>query len=191
MKNKAILTLLAVVPLFVWSCAKTGFVEEEELSPVNMDPWTVIPAEKNFVGAGNLTVGADFGGTTKSQTVLEGSHASVIWTAGDTFEMSDQEGGYTNYSTSEDGAKVSFSGGAALSTGPFISIYPASASLQFLTYLTDLVYVINIPDEQAATIGSVAEEANVSMAKSATQDEDLHFQNLVSLVKFKLSGSIV
>ena len=194
MRNKGIFILLAVFPLIAWSCSKAGIVPEVIESPAtHADPWTIYPAKAVFVGSGNMSVSADNGEETKSQIELDSeTHASVKWTANDSFQMLDSENHYTEYSTTGSGPKVEFTGGATLpSSGPFHSFYPSSAFVGVGTYLAKTVYRVTIPKDQAATIGSVAEEANISYAQSTTQTEDLHFQNVVSLIKFHLEGSKV
>ena len=195
MKHTGFLRLLAVVVLLVWSCSKSGIAQVEVPAPEKQaDPWTVTDLmEMHFVGNGNLKVKADYEGNTKSQLSMNGTgtHASVSWTAGDTFKMLNNTQ-YTTYTTSESGESVEFSGGGALSgSGPFRSFYPASSLINLAYYNEQLIYLIEVPTDQNATIGSVAEGANLSFAQSATQDEDLHFLNSVAVIKFNLSGSLV
>ena len=194
MKKKLFLSLMAVVPLFVFSCSKS-VIEPETVATkeVESDPWNIVPMEMHFVGNGDLKVNADYSADTKSQTSMNGTgtYASVLWTAGDEILMADEAFNYTTYIASASGAKVSFEGGAVLSGGPYNCIYPAGCFKAYNTYNSKPIYGLYIPEEQAATVGSVAEEANVSFAQVATQEEELHFKNVGAIVKFKLSGDVV
>ena len=87
---------------------------------------------------------------------------------------------------------MEFSGGEALpGSGPFCSFYPASSLISYTDYYGQTIYLVEVPTNQDATIGSVAEEANLSFVQSATQDEDLHFKNTLAVIKFSLSGTLV
>jgi len=194
MKKKVFLSLMAVVPLFVFSCSKS-VIEPETVATkeIESDPWTIVPMEMHFVGNGDLSVVADYSDETKSQTSMNGAgtYASVLWTAGDEFLMVNEALDYTTYTASASGAKVSFEGGAVLSGGPYNCIYPESSLSAVGTYNEKPIYGLYIPKEQTATVGSVAEEANVSFTQVATQEEELHFKNVGAIVKFKLAGDVV
>lgn len=195
MKKKVFLSLMAVVPLFVFSCSKS--VIEPEVSAtqeIKADPWTVIPMDRHFVGNGNLSLVADYSEGTKSQLSMNGAgtFASVLWTAGNKFDMINASKDFTTYTATGSGAKVTFTGGAEISTpGPFYCVYPSDNFTRFSTYNSEPVCGILIPHEQEATIGGVAEDTNVSFALAATQSEDLHFYNVGAIIKFKLSGNVV
>ena len=189
-----IAALAAVAALAVFSCAKQDALVPEPETPRPADPWTIVPEESFFVGNGNLSVSAEYSQETKSQLVLNdaGTAASITWTAGDKIYMQDKVGYSTTYTASSSGAKVNFSGGATLPAGDvYHSIYPSSAYKFRSTIEGARVFMTIIPESQAATIGSVAEGANLSYARSASQDEDLDFKNFVSIIKFRLSGEIV
>ena len=169
-----------------------------EATEIQADLWNLVPVNPRFVGIGDLTVSADISTTTKSQLSDNGTHASVNWTTGDDFIMVDEEGNYTTYSTSESGPKVDFSGGATLpGAGPFLCFYPSSSFTAMAPDDNDLVYGewlygVTIPSNQSVALGkNVAEGANVSFAMAASQSADLYFQNIGSIIKFKLSGSLV
>lgn len=198
MKKKVFLSLMAVVPLFVLSCAKSAVMEMETQAPVAKPEIGVfIPLETTFVGNGDESAIA-CNITTKSHTELNGAgdYAGVAWTAGDKIKMFDSEGYYTTYEASASGAEVDFTGGVTLpSAGPYESIYPSTAFLSWGQVNTGSGYIfvfrVRVPFEQTATAGSVAEGANLSYAKTENQGDKMHFRNFVSLLKFRLSGSIV
>lgn len=189
--NRKHLFAAAFTAFAVLACAKQEIVPEPEYTePV--DQWTFVPEKSFFVGNGNLTVSAEYGSETKSQLVSDGAGASVLWTAGDLILMMNEEGQYTSFTASASGAKVDFSGGATLpASDVFHCFYPFSAFKERVANIDSRPFRMKIPDEQAATIGSVAEGANLSYARSSSQSDPLHFQNFVSLIKFRLSGDIV
>ena len=189
--------LAALTALAVFSCAKQeALVPEPEVS-LPADPWTFVPGEDHFVGYGDLSVNAQYGAETKSQLLMNGAGtaASVTWTAGDQFRMmaiSGGSGAIAQYKTSESGGKVSFTGGYSLPyPAPFHCLYPNSSYVGWGNVGGDFVYLANLPSEQTATPGNLMEGTNLSYAQASTQSEDLHFQNFVSIIKFKLSGDIV
>jgi hypothetical protein len=53
-----------------------------------------------------------------------------------------------------------------------------------------LLFGVTIPHEQDAVEGNIAPGVNIAYAYSATQTADLRFHNMVSLVRFRLSGGI-
>lgn len=185
----------ALVALALFSCAKQEIVPEPEFTqPV--DQWTFVAGEDHFVGHGNLSINAQYGNETKSQLLMNGAGtaASVTWTAGDRFRMmaiNGNSGSYADYQASESGSKVSFTGGYPLSPAPFHCLYPNSSYVGWGNVGGDFVYLANLPSEQTATPGNLMEGTNLSYAQASTQSEDLHFQNFVSIIKFKLSGDIV
>lgn len=202
MKNTGLLKLLAVMPLLVWSCSKTGFVQEEIPTPtVAPDPWTAIPLPEVSATGSPATVTAG-NVATKSQLDVNGSHASVIWSAGDSFKMyaytnGDNSVSSTTFSTGEGGDAVAEFTGTSLASGKdnYYSFYPASACYASSKYGTpqDFIIGMTLPPVQVADPGHLAEGANLSFARSntPTPTENLHFTNVPSIIKFRLSGSIV
>ena len=202
MKNKAILTLLAVVPLFVWSCAKTGFDPEEVESPLGMpDPWTAVPKKVVPGTGGHASVVAGNVDTKSQVQIVSGSSAKVVWSDGDAFYMFGHNTGagtieYAEYTAATGGDIATFSTANAPSEGmnDYYAFYPSSG---FHAWDMDddgkIVVGWTIPINQVAAPGKVAEGANLSFAKptSPSQTENLTFTNAVSFIKFRLSGSIV
>ncbi len=191
MKKYALFTLWAVVSLLVLSCAKDHITESAVEEPA-VDIWTPVPLTKVAALPGSSTVQAGFDNATKS--VLNGS--AVEWSAGDAFIMAGYSGGYystVSYTTSAGGALASFNGGGTISytENGLHCLYPSS-SFAGLTTIGGLMHICaDIPTVQDATPGSVAPGANLSYAQAATQSDDLHFKNMLALIKFKLSGDIV
>ena len=194
MKQITHIAILAAFLLPALSCSQKAVMEVAEAPVVNYhpDPWTFLPMETTFVGNGNHRVTAGFD-DTKSHLVMNGAgtHASVEWTKDDEILMIDQSFCYTTYTAATDGAEVEFTGGESLSGSPLYTIYPSSA-LEKVAFDDGKFYLgAFFPNKQTATPGSVAEEANVSFVRVNSQEDRLSFQNVTSLLKFRLSGDIV
>lgn len=200
MRHTGLLKLMAALPLMVWSCSKAGLVSEEISAPEPVqDPWTLVPLEAIPATGKPVTITAG-GDETKSQLVVDGSSAKVVWTAGDSFRMyghntGDGTASYSEYSTSTGGDLADFTG-AAMTEGKqhYYSFYPASASTVWGLYGTESTFIIgfNVPKDQVADPGKLAEGANLSFARSTEPvPANLHFTNACSIIKFRLSGSVV
>ena len=202
--NKKLTLALAAVLALAFSCAKEPVMEPEISAPsIQADPWTAIPvAGEASTLPGNHTATADFGAESKSHFAWDGgkTHATVEWTAGDTFRMIGYKPGYfqhVEYTTMSSGASVDFTTGYTIGADYLVNglhcIYPSSSfiGLGAVTGLDDRVFRVTIPHMQTATPGSVDEGANLSYAYVESQSEDFHFKNFVAIVKFTLSGDIV
>ena len=191
MKKYTLFTLAAVASLLAISCAKEN-ITDTAIEQAVVDPWTPVPLTEVAALPGSHTLNAGFDDNTKS--ALNGS--SVEWSAGDTFRMMGYSGGsyqVADYTTAAGGALASFTGGTTISytENGLHCLYPA-ASFNTPTNLGGFLHIpALIPTVQAATPGSVAPGANLSYAQAATQSDDLHFKNMLALVKFKLSGDVV
>ena len=192
MKKYAFFTLAAAASLFVFSCAKENLAESSVEEAV-VDPWTPVPLKEVPALPGSHTLQAGYENNTKS--ALNG--AAVEWSAGDSFAMIGYDNkGYstsTNYSTTSGGALASFTGGGTISytENGLHCIYPSS-SYGGLVYLGTILHAaVDIPSVQTATAGNVSPGALLSYAKASTQSDDLHFKNMLALIKFRLSGAVV
>ena len=93
------------------------------------------------------------------------SKASVLWTAGDSFSM--VGGGYiTTYTTTQSGPYVTFTTRSSVGTPCYRS-------------------------RQTAVPGGVENGLNMAVAYSATQTADLTFHNVLSYIRFRISGDAV
>ena len=165
---------MAALPLMVWSCSKAGLVSEEISAPEPVqDPWTLVPLEAIPATGKPVTITAG-GDETKSQLVVDGSSAKVVWTAGDSFRMyghntGEKTASYSVYSTSTGGDLADFTG-ASLTAGfdNYFSFYPASACSVYGEYGSEKFFIIGleIPQNQVAAPGKLAEGANLSFARS-------------------------
>jgi IgA Peptidase M64. len=144
------------------------------------------------------TIRAGFAGEeagTRSRLDFDETYAKVLWTGGDSFNMYKMStGGYsqTTYTTEDDGTEVAtFTSTKRLSEDDsYTSIYPAQ---QYGVYRKndDILLRIPVPPVQTAVPGGIAEGLNFAAAWSSTQDADLQFNNLLSVIRFRLEGDAV
>lgn len=200
MKKTFLYMLAAVLPL-VFSCSRMADLREEPavLPEEVADPWTIIPVEETPLVHGDLSITAYYGQETKSQLSENESHtfSSVVWSPGDSFEMvgvkSDgKQKSRTTYTTAEGGASAVFTGGETISSvNDFYCFYPSTTRFSQGINNGRQIFGVTIPYTQTATPGNLQEGANLSFAHSTTQTTHLHFANVVSIIKFRLSGSLV
>lgn len=132
---------------------------------------------------------------TRSRLDFEETQAQVLWTGGDSFKMYKMSSsGYsqTTFTTQDDGVTMAtFSTTKRLGDDDsYTSIYPASGYSVYRKN-DDIMLRIPVPPTQEAVPGGVKEGLNFSAAWSSSQDEDLRFCNLLSYVRFRLSGEAV
>ena len=132
---------------------------------------------------------------TRSRLDFEETQAQVLWTGGDSFKMYKMSSsGYsqTTFTTQDDGVTMAtFSTTKRLGDDDsYTSIYPASGYSVYRKN-DDILLRIPVPPTQEAVPGGVKEGLNFSAAWSSSQDEDLRFCNLLSYVRFRLSGEAV
>jgi hypothetical protein len=128
-----------------------------------------------------------------------GTFASVVWNPGDSFLMLALDSASGNayaagYTTLEGGETATFTTLDGLpASDKFYSIYSDGISgyADLSDYGYGLAILVPIPTDQTAVAGNVAPETNVSAAISASRTENLHFQNIGSVLKFRLSGALV
>lgn len=166
-----------------------------------IDPWLLeeIQAVEGSEGRGMAT--ASFSGNqeeTRTHTELstDGQYATVVWNPGDQFYMYayNSTSGYFNYSiytTTNGGNVAEFSHQYAIPSecDACYSIYPEIRKAG--NYQTTTIFGVTVPITQTATAGSVSPGAAISLCKTDTQVENLHFHNATAFVKFKLSGRVV
>ena len=132
---------------------------------------------------------------TRSRLDFEETQAQVLWTGGDAFKMyrmSSSAYSQTTYTTQDDGVvSATFTTTKQLAEDDsYTSIYPAAV---YSVYRKDddIQLRIPVPPTQEAVPGGVQEGLNFAAAWSASQDENLKFRNLMSYVRFRLSGAAV
>ena len=153
----------------------------DRLEPATGDPWTI---------------GADYGGTRAHiEMNEEGTFATSVWQAGDSFSMyafnlKTGSGQIAPFSTEESGASVNFTTSHGLGYDPpYYTLFPGTK--KFSLYNDGLLFGENIPAEQEAVPGGIKDGYTVAYTATQSKDDFLHFQNMVSLVRFRMSGSLV
>ena len=138
---------------------------------------------------GESAVTAGFGESRTSLEINgEGSVARVLWTAGDSFTMygfADSRYAKAVYTTPTGGASADFS---SAYTVPFPAhcLYPAATKVG--TYEGAILFGVEIPRVQRAIAGNIADDLNFSYAYCEAENENIHFENLLALVKFRMEG---
>lgn len=197
MRNKRNCWLAALVVVLA-GCSDV--YQEIEDVPVGIqeedDPWIYKDLLDHFqLGSGGpLTLSAGFEETrTSIEMNEEGTFASTVWRVGDTFTMYAGNGtgsyGWAPFSTTQAGASVDFTTKYSLSyPAPYYVVYP---SIKHFGYDNEKVLLgVNIPSSQTAVPGGIKDGVAVSFALSQNISDYLHFNSLVSLVRFRLSGAI-
>ena len=138
---------------------------------------------------------ADEAPETRSRLDFEETQARVLWTGGDAFKMYRMSSsGYsqTTFTTQDDGVTTAtFSTTKPLAEDvSYTSIYPA-AVYGVSRKNDDIMLRIPVPPTQEAVPGGVQEGLNFAAAWSASQDDNLQFRNLMSYVRFRVSGAAV
>ena len=134
---------------------------------------------------------------TRSRLDFGETEARVLWTAGDAFRMyrmSDTGYSQTTYTTTDDGVTcATFTTTKVLgSDDSYTCIYPAAAYGAYRNTTTnDILLRIPVPPTQEAVPGGLAEGLNMAAAWTSDKDADLKFSNLLSIVRFRLSGEDV
>ena len=132
---------------------------------------------------------------TRSRLDFEETQARVLWTGGDAFKMYKMSSsGYsqTTFTTQDDGVtSATFSTTKRLGEDDsYTSIYPADGYGVYRKN-DDIQLRIPVPPTQTAVAGGVQEGLNFAAAWSSSQDDNLQFLNLMSFVRFRLSGAAV
>ena len=145
-----------------------------------------------------LVIRAGFAGEeagTRSRLDFDETYAKVLWTSGDAFrmyKMSSNAYSQTTFTTEDDGTEVAtFTSTKRLGEDDsYTSVYP---SQQYGVYRknNDILLRIPVPPVQTAVPGGIAEGLNFAAAWSSTQDADLQFNNLLSVIRFRLEGDVV
>ena len=190
---------LAAALLALAGCAKSYEpVVEPETSTKADDPWVIkdLSSQMKRGFAESHAILADFGATRSTVVVNEAETAATpVWSANDTFEMYGYDAEedvlyYSPFTTVNGGASASFSAEYGLpDSAPYDVFYPGADKYGFAGEV--LVYGVNLPVEQPALPGRIADGLAMSYASAPNMDDPVHFQSLVSIVRFKMRGSLV
>ena len=141
------------------------------------------------------TIRAGLGEDTRSRYEFGETAAQVLWTAGDQFKMVKMtEKGYTSatYTTQDDGVAVAdFTSTKTLSGTEFTCGYPASVYRVGRRDEMGCYLITPVPSEQQAVPGGVAEGLNRAAAYTTDVNANLHFYNMLSVIRFRVDGDCV
>lgn len=165
MKQIKAILYLAVLTAMVSACS------EDELAD-NTQPSGKVPMEF-------------YANTDASTRTILTTDNAVHWEANDTISLFDPTGANNQFSTTQSGPSVTFTGEAIPAEGTYYALYPYDANAQ----IKGTTITTTLPAEQDAREGSFAHGLNPSIA-TADDTNNLYFKNVCALVKFTLDGSI-
>lgn len=165
MKQIKAILYLAVLTAMVSACS------EDELAD-NTRPSGKVPME--------------FYANTDASTRTELTTGNAVyWEANDTISLFDPTGANNQFSTTQSGPSVTFTGEAIPAEGTYYALYPYDANAQ----IKGTTITTTLPAEQDAREGSFAQGLNPSVATADAQ-HNLCFKNVCALVKFTLVENI-
>lgn len=191
---------LASVLLTLAACEKS-FEEPADLDSLleEEDPWlfTDLLGQVQVLKGPVITISADFAGT-RSQIRLneDETSAATVWTARDQFSMigydSENSARRALFQTDEGGISAVFTTSDYLpNPPPYYATYPPVKA--FAVSKSDGKYLlsVNLPSEQPAVPHGFTEGYAIAYTEASSMTADLHFESQVSLVRFRMSGSLV
>lgn len=164
MKQIKAILYLAVLTAMVSACS------EDELAD-NTQPSGKVPMEF-------------YANTDASTRTILTTDNAVHWEANDAISLFDPTGANNQFSTTQSGPIVTFTGEATPAEGTYYALYPYDANAQ----IGGTTITTTLPAEQMAREGSFAQGLNPSVA-TADATNNLYFKNVCALVKFTLDGS--
>ncbi len=165
MKQIKAILYLAVLTAMVSACS------EDELAD-NTQPSGKVPME--------------FYANTDASTRTELTTGNAVyWDANDTISLFDPTGANNQFSTTQSGLIVTFTGEATPAEGTYYALYPYDTNAQ----IKGTTITTTLPAEQMARAGSFAQGLNPSVA-TADATNNLCFKNVCALVKFTLVENI-
>lgn len=165
MKQIKAILYLAVLTAMVSACS------EDELAD-NTQPSGKVPMEF-------------YANTDASTRTILTTDNAVHWEANDAISLFDPTGANNQFSTTQSGPIVTFTGEATPAEGTYYALYPYDENAQ----IEGTTITTTLPAEQDAREGSFAQGLNPSVA-TADATNNLYFKNVCALVKFTLDGSI-
>ena len=173
--------VLFFAALLAFSCAKEKTV-----------PMPVAEPAVHTISAGF----AESDPATRSRLDFAETEARVLWTKGDSFKMVRMnESNYTGrtYTTEDDGVETAVftCSGSPLSGTEFTSGYPADVYRVGRRGDMGCYLITPVPSEQQAVPGGIEEGLSRAAAYSTSSDVNLHFYNMLSIIRFRVDGACV
>ena len=203
MKRKNFLCALAALAALGASCSRTT-IDRAPQAPetVQDDPysvpvkWWAMEKQQPVMGPSGAKTSLRASFSEDSRAYLEvngaGTEAAVLWAPGDRFKMLgyNAEAGimYGADYTTEAGGRVAEFTTLKTVPSPCYSFCPTTRG--WGEWNDAFIFSVYLPEVQTAVEGNIDPDVNLSYAYSESQDAPLHFTNLISLVRFRLSGSI-
>ena len=162
------------------------------------DPWLYQDLLGQFQpgdGTATVSAGIDDAGTRARIDVDDVQKSAVTaWEAGDSFFMYGYSNGYYKYAkftTLTGGTSADFTTRTSISDypAPYYAVYPEVS--KFGADDNVILLGVHLPATQTAVPGGLAEELLLAYTSTANMTDFLHFQNQVSLVRFRLTGALV
>ena len=143
---------------------------------------------------GPATLGADFGGTRAHiEMNAEGTFADWVWKAGDSFLMfavGPQRYYTALFTATEGGSTAEFTTRNTLTQDPpYQAVFPGSNKIYKPTS-EEVQFGIHIPPAQVAVPGGIQDGNTVAVAVTQNLTDFIHFQSVVSLIRFRMSGAV-
>ena len=194
--------LWVAVTLVAFAACEKSLEEPVSPEPVqvveNDEPWVLKSMIDLFQPGpgGSITIGADYGETRAHIDMnSEGTFAKWVWKEGDSFTMyafnEDRTSGQSaTFTTDGSGAYADFTTTEGITLAPpFYSVFPTPGKITI--YKNQPLLGVNIPKIQEAVAGGIKDGYTVAFASAQNLTDHVHFDPLVSLVRFRMSGSIV
>ena len=187
----------ALAALVACEKSQEGPIAVEPLQPAeDNEPWVF----KNMIGlfqpgqGGPVTIGADYGGTRAHIDMNdEGTFAQWVWSEGDTFRMYAFDGysfQLSNFTTNGSGPSADFTADYGIGLdAPYYVVFPVSDKISI--YSGKPLFGINIPVSQEAVPGGIKDGYTFAFTTAQNLTDFVHFNPVSSLVRFRMSGSIV
>ena len=181
------------------ACAKA---QEEPivLEPVQAEednePWVLKNIIDKFLpgSGGPVTISADYGGTRAHIDMNdEGTFARWEWGSGDAFRMfafSGNQYQVSEFTTTGSGSEAEFTSRYGIDlASPFYAVFPIPG--RATTHGGRPMFGVNVPATQEAVPGGIKDGYTVAYAVARNLTDFVHFSPLSSLVRFRMSGSVV
>ena len=198
MMNRRILWMTAA--LMALAACEKSFEEPVAPEPAAAEedaPWIFKDQPDLFTPADGtpMTLRADYGNTRAHIDMnAEGTYAQAIWKKNDKFRLYGfvgTGGQYADFTASQDGASVDFSTNAGFTVNPshYTALFPIPGKNS--TYNGQKIFGVTIPAEQEAVPGGIKDGYTAAYAVTPNTTDLMHFQSVVSLVRFRMGGDIV